>query len=39
MNKKYTLENKKLAETVRHNKAQEEIDKKKAVQKPAKPAK
>jgi hypothetical protein len=35
MNKKYTLENKKLSETVRHNKAQEAIDKKKAMQKSA----
>ncbi len=36
MNKKYVLENKKLSETVRHNKAQESIDKKKAMQKPVK---
>jgi hypothetical protein len=34
MNKKYALENKKHSETVRHNKATEVIDKKKAMQKP-----
>jgi hypothetical protein len=36
MNKKYTLEDKKLAETKRHNKVQEKIDNKKASQKPVK---
>lgn len=39
MNKKYALEDKKHSENVRHNKATEVIDKKKAVQKPAKVAK
>ena len=34
MNKKYALEGNKLAETTRHNKATEAIDKKKAMQKP-----
>jgi len=38
MNRKYKLENKKLTETVRHNKAQETIDKRK-VAKTAKPTK
>jgi len=36
MNKKYALEDKKHSETVRHNKATEVIDKKKAMQKPVK---
>jgi len=36
MNKKYSLEDKKHSETVRHNKATEQIDKKKAAQKPVK---
>jgi len=36
MNKKYDLEGKKHTETVRHNKATEVIDKKKAMQKPVK---
>ena len=39
MNKKYTLEDKKHSENVRHNKATEVIDKKKAMQKPAKATK
>jgi hypothetical protein len=39
MNKKYSLEDKKHSETVRHNKATEVIDKKKAMQKPTKAAK
>lgn len=39
MNKKYALEDKKLSETKRHNKATEEIDRKKAVQKPVKASK
>ena len=39
MNKKYTLEDKKHAENVRHNKATEVIDKKKISQKPAKVSK
>jgi len=34
MNKKYALEDKKHSENVRHNKVTEQIDKKKAVQKP-----
>jgi ubiquitin len=38
MNKKYSLEDKKHSETVRHNKATEVIDKKKAMQKPVKAA-
>ena len=38
MNKKYALEDKKHSETVRHNKATEVIDKKKAMQKPVKAA-
>jgi hypothetical protein len=38
MNKKYALEGNKLAETTRHNKATEVIDKKKAMQKPVKTA-
>ena len=36
MNKKYALEGKKHSETVRHNKATEIIDRKKAAQKPVK---
>jgi hypothetical protein len=39
MNKKYDLEDKKHSENVRHNKATEVIDKKKAMQKPVKAAK
>ena len=39
MNKKYVLENKKHSENVRHNKATEVIDKKKASQKPVKTSK
>ena len=39
MNKKYDLEGKKHSENVRHNKATEVIDKKKAMQKPVKAAK
>jgi hypothetical protein len=39
MNKKYDLEGKKHSENVRHNKATEATDKKKAMQKPAKATK
>ena len=39
MNKKYALEDKKHAEDVRHNKATEVIDKKKATQKPVRTTK
>ena len=39
MNKKYALEDKKHSENVRHNKSTEEIDKKKAMQKPPKASK
>jgi hypothetical protein len=39
MDRKYTLEGQKHSETVRHNKATEVIDKKKAMQKPVKTAK
>lgn len=39
MNKKYDHEGKKLAEVTRHNKVQEQIDKKKAVQKPVRTTK